>query len=203
MQPKDTNIKNLALYAPRIAFGMIAGVPRVPFVNDIPIQFSSSTVNAPPIVQSFFNNLTQDTVIERVAYNLFQQNSFPGSPFQSLYFNQLKQSGQTGVGINMQVFGGPKYAVNDVFTDLGNLVDVFAMTWPEGWPLYKQSNVKVSAILTQTPVSVPFQVTLTFLGWQFLDKTIDDMSDADARERLRKLGIESPDVASILQPASR
>ena len=199
MQPKDQSIKNLALYAPRVAYAMIIGVPRVPFVSDISLQFSSSTVNAPPVVQSFPNNLTQDTLIERVAFNLFQQNSFPGSPFQSLYFNQLKQSGQTGIGVQMQVFGGPKYAINDTFTDLGTLVDVFAATWPEGWPLYRQSNVKVSAILTQTPVSVPYNVLLTFLGWQFLEKAIDDMSDAEARARLRKLGIETPDVASLLK----
>src|SRR5574341_1089545 len=130
MQPKTYDVRSLALWAPRVAYAMVAGVPRVPFINDIPIQFSSSTVNAPPVVASFFNNLTQDTIIERVSYNLDQQNSFPGSPFQSLYFNQLKQSGATGVGIQMQVFGGPKYAINDVFTDLGNLADVFAVTWP-------------------------------------------------------------------------
>jgi hypothetical protein len=196
-QPKDQNIRNLALFAPRVAYGMIVGVPRVPVVLDIPIQFSSSTVNAPPVVQSFQNNLTQDTLIERVSFNLFQQNSFAGSPFQSLYFNQLKQSGMTGVGIKMDVYGGPKYAITDSFVDLGNLIDVFAATWPEGWPLYKQSNVKVTAILTQTPTSVPYQIILTFLGWQFLDKAIDDMSDAEARNRLRKLGIETPDLAPL------
>jgi hypothetical protein len=201
VQPKTYDVRSLALWAPRVAYAMVAGVPRVPFVDDIPIQFSSSTVNAPPVTQSFFNNLTQDTLIERVAFNLFQPNSFPGSPFQSLYFNQLKQSGQTGVGVRMDVYGGPKYAINDTFTDLGNLVDVFALTWPEGWPLYKQSNVKVSAILTQTPTSVPFNVQLTFLGWQFLDKSIDDMSDEEARARLRRLGIESPDLNVLLQPS--
>ncbi len=198
MQPRDHEIRNLALYAPRVAYAMIVGVPRVPFIADIPIQFSSSTVNAPPIDQSFNNNLTQDTIIERVSFNVFQQNSFPGSPFQSLYFNQLKQSGQIGVGIQMQVFGGPKYAVNDLFTDLGNLADVFAMTWPQGWPLAKQSNVRVIATLTQTPVSVPYNILISFLGFQFLDKTIDDMSDADARTALRKLGIETPDLAVLL-----
>lgn len=198
MQPRDEDIRNLALYSPRIAYAMMIGVPRVPFIADIPVQFSSSTVNAPPVVQAFDNNLTQDTLIERVSYNLFQQNSFPGSPFQSTYFNQLKQSGQTGVGIMMQVFGGPKYAVNDVFTDLGNLADVFAVAWPSGWPLAKQSNVKVSAILTQTPVSVPYDVTLSFLGYQFLDKTIDDISDGEARARLRKLDIVSPDLSLLL-----
>ena len=198
MQPRDQNVKNLAIYAPRVAYAMIVGVPRVPFIADIPIQFSSSTVNAPPIEQSFNNNLTQDTIIERVSFNVFQQNSFPGSPFQSLYFNQLKQSGQIGVGVQMQVFGGPKYAINDLFTDLGNLADVFAMTWPQGWPLYKQSNVRVIATLTQTPVSVPYNVLISFLGWQFLDKSIEDLSDAEARSRLRKLGFETPELSPAL-----
>jgi len=198
MQPKDHDIRNLALYAPRVAYAMLVGVPRVPTIVDIPLQFSSSAVNAPPVVQSLQNNLTQDTLIERVAYNLSQPNTFPGSPFQSLYFNQLKQSGRTGVGVQMAVYGGPKYNVNDSFTDLGNLVDVFAVMWPQGWPLYKQSNVKVSAILLETPVSVPFTVTITLLGWQFLDKTIDDMSDDEARAGLRELGIETPDLKKLL-----
>lgn len=198
MQPKSYDVKTLALWAPKIAYGMAVGVPRVPVVLDIPIQFSSSTVNAPSVVASFQNNLAQDTYIERVSYNLFQQNTFPGSPFQSLYFNQLKQSGQIGVGIRMDVFGAPKYAINDDFTDLGNLADVFAMTWPEGWPLYKQENVKVAAILLQTPVSVPFNVTITFLGWQFNSKDLDDLSDEDCRFRLRKLGFEVPDLNLLI-----
>jgi len=202
MQPKDTNIKNLALYAPRVALAYVLGVPRVPFLDDLNIVFSASTVNAPPVIASFQNNLSQDTIIERVTYGLFQQNSFPGSPFQSLYFNQLKQSGLVGVGLNMAVFGGPKYLVNnsDSFTDIGNFFDVFAVTWPEGWPLYKQSNVKVSAVLTQTPVSVPFTVNITFTGFQFLDKVMDDMSDEEARHKLRKLGFECPDLGKMLGP---
>ncbi len=200
MAPHDETVRNLALYAPKLAYGMVVGVPRVPFVVDIPIQFSSSTVNAPPVVQSFDNNLTQDTMIERVSYNLFQQNSFPGSPFQSLYFNQLKQSGQTGVGVQVQVFGSPKYVISDNFTDLGNLADVFSATWPNGWLLLKQNNVKISAILTQTPVSVPFNILVTFLGWQLLEKSVEDLSDSEARARLRKLGIESPDLAILINP---
>ncbi len=198
MQPKSYDVRALALWAPKIAYGMVAGVPRVPFVADVPLQFSSSTVNAPPVVAAFDNNLTQDTMIERISYSLGQQNTFAGSPLQSTYFNQLKQSGQTGIGIRMDVYGGPKYAVNGSFTDLGNLADVLAVTWPEGWLLLKQSNVKVSAILTQTPVSVPYNATLTFLGWQFLSKELDDLSDEECRRRLRLLGIESPDLNVIL-----
>ncbi len=194
------SVKDLAIWMPKLAYGMIVGVPRVPFIVDVPIQFSSSTVNAPPVVQNFANNLTQDTIIERVSYNLAQQNTFPGSPFQSLYFNQKKQSGATGVGVKLAVFGGPKYEINSPFTDLGNLVDVFAVAWPSGWPLPKQSNVRIEAILTETPVSVPFNVTISFLGWQLLDKTIDSLSDEEARARLRKLNIESPDLAVLLNP---
>jgi len=201
MNPRAEAIRDLALYAPKLAYGLVVGVPRVPFVVDIPLQFSSSTVNAPPVVGTFDNNLVSDTIIERVAYSLSQQNSFPGSPFASLYTNQLKQSGQTGVSVLMDVFSGPKYGVTGgSFVELGNLADVLAATWPNGWPLERQSNVKVSAILTQTPVSVPYNVTLTFLGWQLLDKTVTDLADSEARARLRKLGIESPDLAILLNP---
>lgn len=196
--PND--IKNLALYQPKMAYGLVVGVPRVPFIVEIPFQFSSSVVNAIPLVQSFDNNLTQDTIIQRVAFSVFQQNSFPGSPFQSLYFNQLKQSGQTGVGIMVDVYGGPKYSTSDSFVDAGSFFDVFATTWPGGWPLTKQSNVKVSAILTQTPVSVPYNISLIFQGFQLLDKSIEDLSDSECRSRLRKLGIESPDLAILLGP---
>ena len=127
---------------------------------------------------------------------MFQQNSFPGSPFQSLYFSQLKA--QTGVGIQMQVFGGPKYAVNDSFTELADFADVLATTWPQGWLLFKQSNVKVSAVLLNTPTSVPYDVNLTFLGYQILEKSIDDLSDKEARAKLRLLGLNSPDLDVLL-----
>ena len=198
MQPKDTDIRNLALYAPRIAYGMIAGVPRVPFLADIPIQFTSSAVDAPAIIASFDNNLVSDTLIDNVSFTLFQQNSFPGSPFQSLYFSQLKE--QTGVGVKLDVYGGPKYTVSDGPVDLANLFPLLKTTWPGGWPLFKQSNVKIAAVLFQTPVSVPFDVHILFNGFQFLDKVMDDLSDNDARCRLRKLGIESPDLADLLKP---
>ena len=200
MVPRDRDVRNLALYAPKIALGMVLGVPRVPFLDDIPIVFSSSTVNAPPVVQSFQNNLSQDTLIERVTYNLFQQNSFPGNPLQSLYFSMLKQSGGTGVGVKVALYGSPKYdlANSDTFIDLGNVFDVLAATWPEGWLIPRQSNVKISAILLQTPVSVPFNIEVTFTGFSFLEKSLDDMSDADARAALRKLGIETPDPNALI-----
>jgi hypothetical protein len=200
MTLRAEDVRALALYAPKLAYGLIVGVPRVPFIVDIPIVFSSSTVNAPPVVQSFLNNMTQDTVIERIAYNLAQPNSFTGSPLSSLFFNQKKQSGFTGIGIQMQVYGSPRYGISDTYIDLGNLADVFAITWPSGLLLPAQSNVKVSAILTETPVSVPYSATLTFLGWSLIEKSVDSLSDQEARARLRKLGIDSPDLAILLNP---
>jgi hypothetical protein len=196
MQPKSENVRDLAVWAPKVAYAMVVGVPRVPFVVDVPIQFTSSAVDAPPIVASFDNNLTQDTVIEKIAFTLFQQNSFPGSPFQSLYFSQLKN--QTGVGVKFDVYGAPRYAIQDTPIDLANVADIMAVSWPNGWILPKQSNVKISAILFQTPVSVPFDVNITFLGWSALDPDIDALSDDEARCRLRKLGFEVPDLAVLL-----
>lgn len=196
---RDARISDLILIAPRLAYGMVIGVRRAPYTIDVPIQFSSSTVNAPPVVQSFQNNVSLDTIIERVSYNLDQPNTFPGNPFKSLYFNQMKQSGATGVGIQMDVYGAPRYSVNLTFTDLGNLFDVLAMTWPNGFPLPKQSNVKLSAILLQTPVSVPYNITVTFMGWQDVDDSLSGLSDDDARERLRKLGFTVPDPKVLLR----
>jgi hypothetical protein len=195
MLPRDHDLRNLALYSPRIAWAMMVGVPRVPFVGDMTIEFDSATVGAPPIVQSLQNNLTQDTLIERVSFSCYQQNSSSGSPFQSLYFAMLKQA--TGVGVNLQVYGGPKYNVNDTFTPLENLADVLAITWPNGWPLDKQSNVKASAVLLQTPQSTPYDIYLTLLGWQWLDKCMDDMTDAEARAKLAAVGITVPNLAAV------
>ncbi|HTQ47935.1 MAG TPA: hypothetical protein VMI75_34495 [Polyangiaceae bacterium] len=197
MLPRDHHIRNLALYAPRMAYGLVAGVPRVPFIGDIEAQFTSSAVGAPPVVDSLDNNLTQDTIIERISFSLGQQNSFNGSPLQPFFQGQLKLC--TGVGVQVIVYGGPKYTLNDEFTPLENLADVLAVTWPNGWPLAKQSNVKMSFVLTQTPQSVPYDVNVTILGWQFLDKCMDDMSDEEARCRLNKLGIETPDLKTLLK----
>jgi len=197
MQPRSENVRELAIWAPRVAYAMVVGVPRVPFVASIPIQFTSSAVDAPPIVASLVNNLVADTIIDNVEFSLFQQNSFPGSPFQSLYFAYLKQ--QTGVLVTVDIYGGPRYGTSDVPVDLANLFNTLATRWPAGWPLFRQSNIKVSATLSQTPVSVPFDVEILFNGYQFLDVDFDRISDADARCRLRKLGIESPDLDLLNQ----
>jgi len=196
--PRDEQIRNLALYAPRLAYAKIAGVPLVPFVGDFLCQFPSSVVGAPPVVVALQNNITQETLVERVSFSLYQQNSFSGNPLQSLYLAQLKQC--TGVGVRVDVYGGPKYTVNDVYTPLENLADIFAVTWPNGWPLPKQSNVKISFVLLQTPQSLPFDVNVTLLGWQLLDRACEDLSDAEARCRLNKLGIETPDLSTLLKP---
>jgi hypothetical protein len=79
------------------------------------------------------------------------------------------------------------------------LFDVLAMTWPNGWALPLQSNVKISAILLQTPVSVPYNITLSFLGYQQVDDSLSGLSDDDARDRLRKLGFTVPDPKVLLR----
>ena len=58
---RDGRIADLILICPRIAYGMIIGARRAPYTIDIPLQFSSSTVNAPPVVASFQNNVSLDT----------------------------------------------------------------------------------------------------------------------------------------------
>jgi hypothetical protein len=199
MLPSDQDIKNLALYAPRVALALVLGIPRVPFIGDLVVQFTTSAVGASPVVASLSNNLTQDALIERITYTLYQQNSFPGSPLQSLFQAQLKEC--PGIAVQLSVFGGPKYVINDSYTELSNLADILAVTWPRGWPLAKQSNVKMSCVLTQTPTSVPYDVPITLIGWQFLDKALDDMSDDDARQRLKAMGFNVPDLVAGCQTA--
>lgn len=200
MLPRDNNLQNLALYAPRQALAMLLGVPRVPFVGNIQLQFTTSSTDAAPVVEALDQNLTQDTVIERVSFSLFQEDSFAGNVFQAQYFANLKQS--TGVSVSVAVFGGPKYDVNTQPTPLENFADMFAVTWPQGWPLAKQSNVRVTGYLTQTPVSVPYDVNIALLGWQFLDKSIDNLSDDDARKALGKLGFPTVDLSLLLPQAT-
>jgi len=226
MLPRDLQIKNLAWISPKIAYGLVAQVPRVPFVGPIttnpgvpspvvPIQFTANWLAPPalppgnppnniginPIIQGTLqNNVTQDTLIERIVYSLWQPNAFstPPSPFQTLYLSQLKSS--TGVDVLLDVYGSPKYRVCD-FLPLENLADVLAVTWPNGWPLRKQENVKVQAVLTrpqpgtvEAPVGIPYFVNMALVGWQFVGKEIDDMSDDEARRRLKAMGIEVPEV---------
>ena len=189
------SIADLAVYAPRFAYAKVIDVPFVPFVGDIDVTFTSSAVGAPMAVAALDNNLTQNTIIERISYTLYQQNSFPGSPLQPWFNAQLKQA--SGIAVMAAVYGGPKYTLNDVPTPLENLADILAVNWPAGWPLDKQSNVKLSFVLTQTPQSVPYDVSVTLLGTQCLDKCIDDLSDEEARCRLRKLGIWTPDLSLL------
>ena len=179
---------------------MIIGARRAPYTIDIPIQFSSSAVNAPPVVASFQNNVSLDTVIERVTYNIcINRTRFQESRFRSAVLQSDEAERTTGVGIQMDVYGGPRYSLNLTYTDLGSLFDVLAITWPNGWILPLQSNVKVSAILLQTPVSVPYQITLSFLGYQQVDDSLSGLSDDDARDRLRKLGFTVPDPKVLLR----
>ncbi len=49
-------------------------------------------------------------------------------------------------------------------------------------------------------MSVPFNIVITLLGFQFLSKELDDMAEDEARSRLRKLGLESPDINILLKP---
>ena len=196
MLPRDNDIRNLAIYAPRIAYAMIVGIPRVPFVGDLPVQFTTSSVGGQGIQVSLDNNVTQDTLIERIAYSVYQPNSFAGSVFQAQNFAALKAS--TGIAVSLAVFGGPKYLINVSPTALENIADVLAFTWPAGWPLPKQSNVRLNAVLSQTPNSVPYDCNISLLGWQWLDKTMDDMSDDEARRRLRLMSIDTPDLSTLL-----
>jgi hypothetical protein len=58
--------------------------------------------------------------------------------------------------------------------------------------------VQAQFILTNTPPSVPLTVTVSLIGWSFLDKSLDDLSDEEARRRLKVMGFDVPDVSMLV-----
>jgi hypothetical protein len=196
-QPTPADVRNLALENPRAAYGIVVGVPRVPFVGNLVGQFLSAGTFAVPVVADLDTTIVQDTWIQRINYGLIQPNSpYVGSPFDSLSQTMFKFV--PGISARVQVQSGPRYFLNQQFCPLENLADLLAVGWPAGWPLFKYQSVQAELILTNAPPSIPLVVTLTLLGWQFLDKSLDDLSDEEARRRLKIMGFDVPDVSMLV-----
>src|SRR5208283_4680368 len=83
-QPVPTNVRELALSNPRAAYGIVVGVPRVPFVGNLVAQFQSAATFAVPVLADLDTTIVQDTWIQRINYGIIQPNSpYLGSPFDA------------------------------------------------------------------------------------------------------------------------
>jgi hypothetical protein len=197
MDLKPDNIPLLALYDPIAAYALSQHIPRIPFVMNCAASFSSFALDQLPIEGDLDTVIPDRTWIARIDYSLAQPNVFSGNVFKTLYDSNLKAA--PGVSVRVSVHSGPRYLVAPNFTPLENFANVILDTWPAGWVLYKQQSIKAEFILTQAPPSVspnapPYNIVLTFTGWQFLDPSLDNMDPNDAAQRLRDAGYCVPTV---------
>lgn len=196
MQPQVVDIGLLAAYDPIAAYGIAKHIPRVPISMNCAVSFSSFALNQMALEGDLDTTIATRTWIDNVTFALQQPNVFNGSVFKTQYDAYLKQA--TGIAVRVTVHAGPKYLVSPQFTPLENFVNMVSTPrWPAGWPLFKQQSIKSEFILNQAPPAVspngpPYNVTLTFGGWQFLDYTLDEMSPDEAASRLRAAGFVIP-----------
>lgn len=195
MEPKPTWIQDIAMVDPIAAYGIVSGIPRVPISFNAAGSFSSYALGQIPIQAAIDTTISQRTWISNLTYTLALPNTFTGDIFQTQYMYYLRAS--TGISVRLTVHSGPRYLVSPQFTPLENFVNVLESAWPSGWPLFKQQSIKVEYMLTNPPASLspnlpPYNVTMTFNGWQFLDHTVDEISVDVAACKLRDLGFFVP-----------
>jgi hypothetical protein len=202
MEPSylSRNIQDLALYDPIAALGTVLQIPKIPISMNCIASFTSFDVLQPPIEGDLDTTIAQRTWIDNIAYSLQQPNVFAGNIQKTAYDAYLKQ--QPGISVQIAVHSGPRYLVSPAYTPLENFVDLFTKRWPMGWPLFKQQSIKTMFQLTQAPPSTdpngpPYNVALTFNGWQFLDHTVDETPVEEAAERLRQMGFCVPEVPCV------
>ncbi|HXW33627.1 MAG TPA: hypothetical protein VEJ87_03545 [Acidimicrobiales bacterium] len=196
MEPKPSCIQDLAIADPIAAYGIILGVPRIPISINASGSFSSASLDQLPIDAALDTTIAQRTWIDNMQYSVQQPNCFAGSIFKTLYDACLRQV--PSIGVRCTVQSGPRYLVSPNFTPLENFVNLMASRYVSGWPLYKQQSIEVEFILLQAPPfavgdnASPYNVTLTFNGWQFLDHSVDEISVDSAAEALRGMGLWVP-----------
>jgi hypothetical protein len=194
VEPKPQYIQDLAIMDPIAAYGIVLGIPRIPISINASGSFSTAALDT-PIDAGLDTTIAQRTWIDNMQYSVQQPNVFPGNIFKTLYDACLRQV--PGIGIQCIVHSGPKYLVSLEYTPLENFVNLISSRWVSGWPLYKQQNIEVSFILLQgypatEPNAPPYNVTLTFNGWQFLDHSCDELSVDVCACKLRELGFWVP-----------
>jgi hypothetical protein len=198
MEPVPQKIAELAVYDPIAAYGILLGIPRIPFVANSSVSFSSFDLEAAPLSAGLDTTIAYRTWISNLTYTINPVGQFAGNVFQTQYASYMRTG--TGIGIKATVQSGPKYPLMGSFTALENFVNVFASTWPAGWQLYKQQNILTEFLLTAVPGGddtnlSAYNVSLTWNGWQFIDPSLDDMDADCARECLREMGIWVPDFS--------
>ena len=201
MQPSgNSNLRDLALYDPIAAYGILLGIPRVPFQFSTRAVFTSFVVDQLPIDSAIDATIAQRTWIDNIAYSLEQPNVFAGNVLKTVYDSNLKA--HPGVSVLVTVQSGPRYVLSQKPVPLENFALLIQQRWPCGWPLFKNQSISTQFYLTQAPPSTspnapPYGITLTFTGWQFNSPVTDQISPRQAADALRAAGIDVPAVQAI------
>lgn len=187
---ETVDLRKLALVDPIAAYGFLVGMRRLPVSINVTGTFPTNTVGL-QVEGSFDTQIDTRTWIRNIAFTLDQPSSFAASIFQAQFLKFLKEV--SGVSARIEVASGPRYIEALHLTPLENLVNIFDNDWPNGWCIQKLQTVGVTFQLTRAQPSVPYNVVLTFNGWQFGDPQIDDISLSHAIACLRKAGIDVPE----------
>jgi hypothetical protein len=166
--PSSAGILDMAYWNPRAALGIILGIPRVPIVMNAVGVFNNPAVQQVDVIGALDTTVTQETWIQRINYSIIQPNSFAGNIFKSMSDFFFKFG--SGINVQAEINSGPRYVTNIEPTPIEDFADLLAQNWPSGWPLFCEQSLKVYFSLSQPLPSVPVTVTLSLLGWQFIDR---------------------------------
>ena len=190
----EQTIEALAARDPVYALAVALGIPRVPYGWALQGIFADTT-NFDVIVQALQQEpLAQRTWVRRAKFSIWLPNYFPNQVLSTLAASQLRA--ETGVLAQVWSYDAPKFIIAS-FSPLETLFGGDgADDWVRGWRIERQGALKADLQLQQGPGGTttnvgPMTVNLQFLGSQFFDPYIDEVSPYEARCVLEASGFRA------------
>lgn len=191
----EQTIEAMAARDPVYALAYALGIPKVPYAWALQGIFNDTT-DFNTIVQALQQApLAQRTWVRKVKFSLWLPNYFPNQVLSTLAAAQLRA--ETGILAQVWSYDAPKYVIAS-FSPLETLFggQDGSDDWVRGWRLERQGALKADLQLQQGPGGTttnvgPMTVNLQFLGSQFLDPYIDEVSPYEARCVLEKSGFRT------------
>lgn len=198
MQPSNRiSLEELAIIDPVAAYGRLRGFQTAPVALNAVASFSSFALNQLPIKVPFDQIITMRTWIDNITFSIQLPNLFGGNIFFPQSLAALRTS--PGISVRTTVMSGPRYLVSDTYTPLENYANMVQTQWTSGWQILKFQQIQTEFMLTAIPYNdvsntPPYNVTITYNGWQFQNGQCDDVSSDFANEQLVKAGVLSKDT---------
>lgn len=186
------SIQTLAAYHPQVALAVMSGVPLRPNLRPLSVQLQNSQQGQPQRV-SFDTVISQYSIFAGVAITIDPTNNEDGNPLK--YLSDAAQPFTSGVTVSLMVKSndGTDYTPIPEETPLQLVPPLFAPSIGI-WRMVNPENVKAQFTLQTPQASDPFTVWLTFCFLILASSGTDyfSISDSDARNRLRALGLLPP-----------